>query len=179
MSIKWVLRWDQAYDCHAKNPSGRYLGITEGKSVWDVHLKVLYMADIHTKIHDIRFSIHKTFSLLSDSLHGAEPFLRSRQLLNYSRSLKNPKVYYRVHKSPPLVPLSSARWIQSIPPHSLSLRSISILSSTSRLDHSSGLFPSSFSTKIVSSSPHTWYIPRPHHYPRLDHSDNPWRRVEE
>jgi hypothetical protein len=47
---------------------------------------------------------------LTNLLHGAEPFLRSRQLCSYSRTsqhLLHPKVHYRVHKSPPLVPILS------------------------------------------------------------------------
>jgi hypothetical protein len=40
--------------------------------------------------------------------HGAESFLRSRRLCSHSRiyhHLWNPKVQYRVHKNPPLVPV--------------------------------------------------------------------------
>jgi hypothetical protein len=42
--------------------------------------------------------------------HGAEPFLRSRQLCSHSRTfsiLRNPNIHYRVHISPPLVPILS------------------------------------------------------------------------
>jgi hypothetical protein len=45
--------------------------------------------------------------------------------------------------------LSSARLIQSIPLHPISLRSILILSTRLRLGLPSGLFPSGFNTKIV------------------------------
>jgi hypothetical protein len=42
--------------------------------------------------------------------YGAEPFLRSRQLCSHSRTSQhfmNTKAHYRVHKSPPLVPILS------------------------------------------------------------------------
>jgi hypothetical protein len=45
--------------------------------------------------------------------------------------------------------LSWARWIQSIPPHYTSVRSILILSSHPRLDLPSGLFPSRFPAEIL------------------------------
>jgi hypothetical protein len=48
------------------------------------------------------------FSFITNSLHRGEPFLRSRQLCSYSRISQHfmkPRVHYRVHKSPPLVPI--------------------------------------------------------------------------
>jgi hypothetical protein len=52
--------------------------------------------------------------------------------------LWNPKVHYRVHKSPPLVPILS-QIIQFIPSHPISLRSILVLSTHLRLGLPSGL----------------------------------------
>jgi hypothetical protein len=42
--------------------------------------------------------------IITNKLHGVEPFLRSRQSLRYSRISQH---HYSVHKSPPLVPILS------------------------------------------------------------------------
>jgi hypothetical protein len=60
--------------------------------------------------------------------------------------LWNPKVYYRVHRSPPLVPILSQISPFHITP-SYSLRSILVLSFHLRLRLLSGLFPSGFTAR--------------------------------
>jgi hypothetical protein len=67
----------------------------------------------------------------------------------FPNNLWNPKVHYRVYKSPPLESLSWARSIQPVTPHSISLRHILIFSSHLRLGLHSGLFPSAFHTKVL------------------------------
>jgi hypothetical protein len=49
------------------------------------------------------------YSLTHSIGHGAEPFLKSRKLATQDifRILWNPMIHYRVHKSPPLVPILS------------------------------------------------------------------------
>jgi hypothetical protein len=76
--------------------------------------------------------------------HGAEPFLRCRQLCSYSRTLQ--QVHYRAYKSPSLVPILSQ--INPILSHPISLRSILVLSTHLRLSLPSGLFPSRFHANI-------------------------------
>jgi len=63
------------------------------------------------------------------------------------RLVWNPRVHYRVHKSPHRS-LSWARRIKSTPSHSFSLRSIVMLSSHLPPTFMSGPFPSGFSTKL-------------------------------
>jgi hypothetical protein len=69
------------------------------------------------------------------------------------RLLWNTKFHYRVHKGPPLVPISS----QMNPVHifhPVFLRSLLILFSHLRLDLRSGLFPSGVPTKILYAFAH-------------------------
>jgi hypothetical protein len=73
---------------------------------------------------------------------------RSSACQEIHRVLWNPKVHYRIHKSPPLVPiLSHINPVHA--PHPTSWRIILILSSHLRLGLPSGLLPSGLPTKIL------------------------------
>jgi hypothetical protein len=69
--------------------------------------------------------------------------------------------------------LSWARWIQSTTSHSVSLKSILILSSHLRLGLPSGVFPSDFPTEILYEYhlSHSCYMTSQSHIPSLVHPD--------
>jgi hypothetical protein len=88
--------------------------------------------------------------------------------------LWNPKVHYRVHKSRPLVPISS-----HINPVHANLRSILILSTHLRLGLPSGLFWLSQQYPTCNPlRPNSCYMPFPSHHPWLDHSNYVWQGVQ-
>jgi hypothetical protein len=77
-------------------------------------------------------------------------------------------------------PLSGARSIQSIPPHTISLRSILILSTHPRIGLPNGLFPSGFLANIVYAFLFSLFMLHAFltHLPSLDHSNYTWRRIQ-
>jgi hypothetical protein len=87
--------------------------------------------------------------------------------------------HFLAHDSSLPLSLSRARWIQSIPPHSTSLRPILILSSDLLLGLPSCGLPSGFPTEMLHAflSPHACYMPCQAHPPWLHHSNHIWRRV--
>jgi len=98
---------------------------------------------ITINIHILTYSMEKSLSW------EAKRFSITQEIL---RMLWDTKFHYRIHKCPPHFPILS----QLDPPktpHSTTWRSILILSSHLRLGLPSGLFPSSFPTKIM-------YMPR-------------------
>jgi hypothetical protein len=100
------------------------------------------------------YILTKTRRFLLPSYHSLMELSPSWEAANcaatqeFPRILRNPKVNYCVHKSPPLA-VSWARSIQSIPSHSISVPSILILSAHLLLGLPSGLFPSDFRTNIL------------------------------
>jgi len=91
------------------------------------------------------------------------------------RPLLKSKVHYRVHNSPQLVPILS-QMIQSTPSHSVSLRSILILSSNLRLDLLRGLFSSGFLKKKYFK--HFSSLPCVLRGLPSHHANNIWRGVQ-
>jgi hypothetical protein len=91
----------------------------------------------------------------------------------------NPKIHYRVHKSPSLVPVLN----QMNPVHTApsSLRFILVLSSRLPLGLPSSLIHCGFPTKILHGFlflPQACYMPCPSHSPWLDRSNYTWWRVQ-
>jgi hypothetical protein len=96
-----------------------------------------------------------------------------------SQHFMEPEGQYRIHKSSPPVPILSKTNPVHIT-HPTSPRSILILSIHLRLGLPSGSFPLAFPPIIYkrSSSPHSCYMVRPSHPPRLNYSNYTWRRVQ-
>jgi hypothetical protein len=85
--------------------------------------------------------------------YGAEPFLRTCQLCSTQELpsiLWNPKIHYRVHRSPPLVPILSQIDPVHVIPSYLSEIYFNIVHRPTSWS-SSGLFPSGFPTNILYS----------------------------
>jgi hypothetical protein len=102
--------------------------------------------------------------------HGAEPFLRSRQLCSHSTTSQHfmePEGSLLCSQEPPLFPILS----QINPIQSIYLQSTLILSTHLRLGLPSGLFPSGFPTIILYAFgfPHSCYTPCSSHPPWIDH----------
>jgi hypothetical protein len=119
----------------------------------------------------VKVSVHRPHSLMKLSSSWEAVNCAATQEL--PSLLWNPKVHYRVHKSPLLVPiLCQINPIHTIPSY---LSKIHFkLSTHLRLGLPSGLFPSEFLTNILYAflvSPQSCYMPCPSHPPWLNHSN--------
>jgi hypothetical protein len=87
-----------------------------------------------------------------NSIHGGEPFFRSRQLCSHSRTSQHfmePEGSLPYSQEPYTSPYPEPDISSPYHPHPISLRFILILSTQLRLGLRSGLFLSSFPTNIL------------------------------
>jgi hypothetical protein len=118
---------------------------------------------------------NKEKRIKTNKLHGARPFLRSRQLRSYSRISQlfmEPKGSLPCSQEPSTGPYPEPDQSSLYHPI-LTLKSILILASHLHLGLPSGIFPSGFPTKILSA-----VLFSPFHPPPLDNSNYTWRTVQ-
>jgi hypothetical protein len=120
---------------------------------------------------------------LTNELHGAEPFLRSRQLCSYSRISQQfikPKGSLPCSKGPSPVPiLSQINPVHTTPSCLSKIHSNIILPPTSRSSQWSLSFWLSHQNYIcISLLPQSCYMPCPSHPPWLDNSNYTWWTIQ-
>jgi hypothetical protein len=120
-------------------------------------------------------SIH--FQQTLNYLHGETNCASIQEL---TKILWNPKVHYRVHKSPPLVPILIHINPVHTTPSYLSKIYFNIVHPTTSWSSTWSLsFWLSHQYPIcIPLRPHSCYMPCPYHHPLLDHSNYTWRRVQ-
>jgi hypothetical protein len=98
----------------------------------------------------------------------------------FPSSLLNPKVQYRIHKSSPPAPvLSQTNSVHITPSHLYKIHANIIQPPTSWSSQwPPSLWLSHQQPIRVPLLPHSCYMPRPCHPPRLNYSNNTWRRVQ-
>ena len=117
-----------------------------------------------------------TYTMQHGHSSEAKQFSASQEI---PRILQNPKIHYRIHKSPPPISIpSQINPVHGSPSHFLKIHLNIILSAMPGFP--SGLFPSGFPTKTlyIRFLPHTCYMPRPSHSSQFDHTNNIWRAVQ-
>jgi hypothetical protein len=117
----------------------------------------VHILHVHDRIHAVYKQIFSPFSNLHHS--SLANCAATEELPSI---LWKPKVHYRVHKSPQLVPILS----QINPIHTIPLRSILLLSTHLRLRLPSRLLPHQYPICIPLLH-HSCYMPYPFHPPRI------------